>query len=90
MRNDVAEKGKYLCPICSQMVDCKGNISLFNKHVDKCLTKDSSNPSRDGQNVMQVESELEVEVKSATNRSTKKEKSKKGGNGSLTQFLKKK
>ena len=22
------------------MVDCKGNVSLFNRHVDRCLTKD--------------------------------------------------
>jgi hypothetical protein len=37
MRSDVIEKGKFLCPICNQYVDCKGNISMFNKHVDKCL-----------------------------------------------------
>lgn len=39
MRSEVAEIGKYLCPVCCENVDCKGNISLFNKHVDRCLTK---------------------------------------------------
>jgi uncharacterized protein YlaN (UPF0358 family) len=39
MRSEVADKGKYMCPICSEMVDCKGNISLFNRHVDRCLNK---------------------------------------------------
>lgn len=38
MRNEVVEKGKYLCPICSEFLDCKGNLSLFNKHVDRCLS----------------------------------------------------
>ena len=38
MRDEVADKGKFLCPICNELVEAKGNISLFNKHVDKCLT----------------------------------------------------
>lgn len=37
MRSDVVEKGKFLCPICNDYVECKGNIAMFNKHVDKCL-----------------------------------------------------
>ena len=39
MRNEVVDKGKFMCPICSESVDCKGNVSLFNKHVDRCLSK---------------------------------------------------
>lgn len=39
MRSQVVEIGKYICPVCSDVIDCKGNISIFNRHVDKCLTK---------------------------------------------------
>lgn len=54
VRNELQEKGKYFCPICSQDIDCKGNIAVFNRHIDKCLnasgpkqmvTEDRSSPS---------------------------------------------
>jgi hypothetical protein len=38
MKSDLVEKGKFLCPICSEYIECKGNITRFNKHVDLCLT----------------------------------------------------
>ena len=89
MRNDVAEKGKFLCPICNDMVDCKGNISLFNKHVDKCLSKDeTANPQ--AQNAMEDEGNNQDEVRSAPPRTNKKGKSKKAGDGTLTGFISKK
>ncbi len=43
MRSDIIEKGKYLCPVCNEYIDCKGNLSLFNKHVDKCLNGGNTN-----------------------------------------------
>ena len=89
MRNEVAEKGQYLCPICNAMVDCKGNISLFNRHVDKCLTKDQSEANNPNPN-MELEGNDLLEVKSAPAKSGKKVQGRKGkGTGTLTAFLKK-
>lgn len=48
MRSEVAEKGKYMCPICNEFIDCKGNITMFNRHVDRCLNKgdNETNPKK--------------------------------------------
>ena len=83
MRSDVAERGQYLCPICSEMVDCKGNVALFNKHVDRCLSK-----GVEVQNVIQDEDGTKMKVKSHQDKSTKKVKGQKKG-GTLTEFMKK-
>ena len=70
------------------MIDCKGNVSLFNKHVDKCLSNDKNNETA---NRMEPEADLEAEVRSVQTKSTKRGRPKKGGgNGNLAQFLQKK
>lgn len=63
MRSEVVEVGKYVCPICSEPINCKGNITMFNKHVDKCLVGGEG----EGPSV-----EPEAEVKSTGSRATKK------------------
>lgn len=31
---------EFLCPICNIEIDCKGNLSAFNRHIDKCIMKE--------------------------------------------------
>jgi hypothetical protein len=86
MRNEVIEAGKFLCPICNEQIDCKGNVTLFNKHVDKCLVQSekASNP----QTVDQFENKSEP--RSLQSKSTKNAKSKKGSTATLKDFFKQK
>jgi len=86
MRNDVAETGKFLCPICNEMIDCKGNVTIFNKHVDKCLIQ--------GENTNNPEptvdkNDIKSEARSVQSKSTRP-KSKKGATATLTEYFKKK
>ena len=86
MRNEVAEVGKYLCPICNDMIDCKGNVALFYKHVDKCLfqSEKTNNQHTTGDN-----NDNKSEGISVQSRTTKKPKSKKGSTSTLTDYFKK-
>jgi hypothetical protein len=39
------EKGEknvlnFFCPICNEEIDCKGNLAAFNRHIDRCMSKD--------------------------------------------------
>lgn len=83
MRSDIIEKGKYLCPICNEYIDCKGNLSIFNKHVDRCLNGDANNPTAGTTNHPAKEEPERV----ATAPKGKKAKSEKGA---LLNFLQKK
>ena len=86
MRSDVAEAGKYLCPICNEMIDCKGNVALFNKHVDKCLIQSEKlhNPTNTVDN-----NDNKSEGVSVKSKTTKTTKSKKSPTSTLTDFFKK-
>lgn len=85
------EKGKYLCPICNEHIECKGNLAIFNKHVDKCLTSSTTTttttPTVAETTLTERQSINPISV-DKTSHKAKKSKSDKGGN--ILNFFQKK
>ncbi|CAD8068002.1 unnamed protein product [Paramecium primaurelia] len=34
-----AQPKSFRCPICNKEIDCKGNNTVLNKHIDRCITQ---------------------------------------------------
>ncbi|CAD8074439.1 unnamed protein product [Paramecium sonneborni] len=39
LQKQQAQPKSFRCPICNKEIDCKGNNTVLNKHIDRCITQ---------------------------------------------------